>query len=200
MKLIGSTTSPYVRRIRLYLASLNISDYQFVNLDIFSPTGRDTLTENNPAQKVPALILGEDYGVDCIYDSRVIFRFLQQHYNQAELTWQQENLLTLIDAANDSFVSLLLSIRSQQSVTEDRLFYNLQHERIENVLTSLDKSVNQQSFSDWSYPSICLFCLLDWVVFRDLHCLDKYSHLSAFYQQSLQGEFKRVIAATDPRL
>ena len=46
MKLIGSTTSPYVRRIRLLLDD---SDYEFVNLDIYGQ-GRDELRRNNPAQ------------------------------------------------------------------------------------------------------------------------------------------------------
>ena len=32
MKLLGSTTSPFVRRLRLYLAHLNITDFEFVNL------------------------------------------------------------------------------------------------------------------------------------------------------------------------
>ena len=32
MKLYGSTTSPYVRRIRLFLSG---KDYEFINMDIF---------------------------------------------------------------------------------------------------------------------------------------------------------------------
>ncbi|QBG35515.1 glutathione S-transferase family protein [Litorilituus sediminis] len=201
MKLIGSITSPYVRRIRLYLASLQHHDYQFINLDIFSPNDREVLTENNPAQKVPALVLdnNDSQEVDCIYDSRVIFRYLQQHFNQEPLTWQQENLLTLIDAANDSFVSLLLSTRSGHDVKDDKLFFNLQRERIETVLTELEKDAAKQAFSSWSYPSICLFCLLDWIRFRALYDVEPFPHLSAFYQQSLQGEFKLIIEQTDPR-
>ena len=40
MKLYGSTTSPYVRRIRLWL---NDTDYEFVNMDIFAGPGRALL-------------------------------------------------------------------------------------------------------------------------------------------------------------
>ena len=81
MKLIGSTTSPFVRRLRLYFTLLNVSDFDFVNLDIFSSQDRQLLTENNPAQKVPALIDDEQ----CIYDSRVIFRYLSEKYQEAPL-------------------------------------------------------------------------------------------------------------------
>ncbi len=44
MKLIGSTTSPYVRRIRLLL---NDEPYEFINLDIYGE-GRDELRRTNP--------------------------------------------------------------------------------------------------------------------------------------------------------
>eukprot|EP00487_Bulimina_marginata_P005236 TRINITY_DN2288_c0_g1_i2.p1 TRINITY_DN2288_c0_g1~~TRINITY_DN2288_c0_g1_i2.p1 ORF type:complete len:104 (+),score=24.00 TRINITY_DN2288_c0_g1_i2:331-642(+) len=98
MKLLGSTTSPFVRRLRLYSLQLNVADFEFVPLDIFANSeGRKLLTEKDPAQKVPALIDDEQ----CIYDSRVIFRYLSDKYQQPSLTWRQENLLTLIDAAND---------------------------------------------------------------------------------------------------
>jgi len=67
MKLLGSTTSPFVRRLRIYLDG---KDYDFVNLDIFQEEDRKYLTENNPAQKIPALL---DNG-ECIYDSRFFKR------------------------------------------------------------------------------------------------------------------------------
>lgn len=40
MQLFGSTTSPFVRRLRLYL---NDRQYEFINLDIFSNEGREIL-------------------------------------------------------------------------------------------------------------------------------------------------------------
>ena len=101
MKLIGSTTSPYVRRIRLLLDD---SDYEFVNLDIYCQ-GRDELRRNNPALKIPMLIDDNQE----VYDSRVIARYLSEKQGMVPLTWDQENQLTLIDAANDSAVILLLS-------------------------------------------------------------------------------------------
>ena len=180
MKLLGSTTSPFVRRLRLYFVKLNVTDFEFKHLDIFANTeDRKLLTDNNPAQKVPALI---DEG-QCIYDSRVIFRYLSQKYQQAPLSWPQENLLTLIDAANDSLISLFLLKRSGVETSEDKLFYNLQRERIEKTFLVLAEAVNKGEFEQWNYPAICLYCLLDWVDFRQLYDFNSLDGLAKFYQK-----------------
>lgn len=192
MKLIGSTTSPFARRIRLYFTQLNVTNFDFVNLDIFSTQDRQLLTENNPAQKVPALVDDEQ----CIYDSRVIFRYLSQKYQQDPLSWQQENLLTLIDAANDSLVSLLLLDRSGIDTSEDKLFFNLQHERVEQVMSVLSQAVAEGDFEPWHYPAICLYCLLDWAKFRQLYDFSQKSPLVKFHQQAMNHS---GISETDPR-
>ena len=94
MKLYGSTTSPYVRRIRVVLAQ---TDHEFVDLQIFSGEDRALLASRNPAMKVPCL---EDDG-RVIFDSRVIYSYLSEKFGFAPLTWDEENMLTLIDAANE---------------------------------------------------------------------------------------------------
>ena len=189
MKLLGSITSPFARRLRLYLAD---REHEFVNLDIFAEKDRDLLTKNNPAKKIPALIDGEQ----CIYDSRVIFRYLADKYQQAPLSWTQENLLTLIDAANDSLVSILVLQRSNIDTEQDSLFFNLQRERIGQVFNTLDKEIALGSFNDWHYPAICLFCLLDWAEFRDLAKWQHFSNLKAFHQEY---ESLAAVKLTDPR-
>jgi len=189
MKLFGSTTSPYVRRIRLYFSNLN---YEFVNLDIFSSDGSDELAKQNPAKKVPALLDGDL----CIYDSRVIYRYLAEKQGETTLTWPQENLLTLIDAANDSLVTLLISKRSEIDTTEDKLLFNLQHSRLDTVFDVLEKEVSSGAFEGWNYPSVCLFCLLDWVKFRDLYDLSQHTNLLNFWKNNTS---QKGVKETDPR-
>ena len=54
MKLIGSSGSPYVRKVRIVMAEKKL-DYQFVIEDVWSA---DTaMTEFNPLGKVPCLIM-----------------------------------------------------------------------------------------------------------------------------------------------
>lgn len=189
MKLIGSTTSPFVRRLRLFLAD---HEYEFISLDIFSEQDRKFLTQNNPTLKVPALIDDEQ----CIYDSRVIYRYLAQKFKMEKISWEQENLLTLIDAANDSFVTLLLTDRSGIDNQQDVLFFNLQNERVEKLLTVLADEVSKGEFTTWHYPAICLFCLLDWVIFRNLYEVNKFPHLIEFWQQAKNNA---MVSESDPR-
>lgn len=190
MQLIGFPASPFVRRLRLFL---NKRNYEFLNIDIFSPDGRKILTDNNPAQKVPALV---DDNIT-LYDSRVIFRYLSKKFNYPDLTWPQENLLTLIDAANDSFVSLLLLRRSGIDSSKDKLFFNLQRERVVTLLETLNKEVKNKTFNEWNYPSICLYCLLDWLVFRELADLQHYKYLVSFLEESKKQD---AVNETDPRI
>jgi len=70
MKLIGSLTSPYVRKARIVLAEKRI-DYEF-QIDI--PWNSDTrVPEHNPLGKVPVLILDDGFR---LFDSRVIVEYL----------------------------------------------------------------------------------------------------------------------------
>lgn len=70
MKLIGSTTSPYVRKVRIVMAEKKL-DYQFV-LD--SVWGEDsTVAQSNPLGKVPCLVME---GGEAMFDSRVIVEYM----------------------------------------------------------------------------------------------------------------------------
>lgn len=188
MKLLGSTTSPYVRRIRLLLAD---TDYEFVNLDIYGEN-RDVLRRNNPALKIPMLIDNDQE----IYDSRVISRYIHEQQALPPLSWDQENQLTLIDAANDSAVILLLSERSGIDTKSGAMFHELQRERIMMTMRTLSAMVEAGSFEQWHYPSICLYCLIDWVDFRGLVDFSGVESLVS-WRDRMKGQ--PGVEATDPR-
>ncbi|QJR80119.1 glutathione S-transferase family protein [Alteromonas pelagimontana] len=189
MKLYGSLTSPYVRRIRILLSQ---TPHEFLNLNIFEGEGRETLAAKNPIMKVPCL---DDEG-QVIYDSRVIFSYLTAKFDYSALTWDQENQLSLIDAVNDSFVELFLLKRSEIEASDDKLFVRLQKERIATSLQVLNQQVADGQFDGWDYPSVCLYTLIDWVEFRQLHTLKGLDHLKAFREQHVD---RIEITATDPR-
>lgn len=70
MKLIGSHTSPYVRKVRIVLAEKKI-EYDFV---IDSPWLADSTVPNvNPLGKVPVLLLDDETP---LFDSRVIVEYI----------------------------------------------------------------------------------------------------------------------------
>ncbi|MGB8053429.1 MAG: glutathione S-transferase, partial [Azonexus sp.] len=70
MKLIGSHTSPFVRKVRIVLAEKKI-EYDFV---IDSPWLEGSKVPNiNPLGKIPALVLDDDTP---LFDSRVIVEYI----------------------------------------------------------------------------------------------------------------------------
>ena len=69
MKLIGSLTSPYVRKVRIVMAEKKL-DYQHELEDVWA---NDRIMAANPLGKVPCLVLA---GGEALFDSRVIVEYL----------------------------------------------------------------------------------------------------------------------------
>ncbi len=69
MKLIGSLSSPYVRKVRIVMAEKKL-DYQHELEDVW---GDDKILKSNPLGKVPCLVLPAG---EAIFDSRVIVEYL----------------------------------------------------------------------------------------------------------------------------
>ena len=70
MKLIGSTSSPYVRKVRVVMAEKKL-DYQFLEEDVWAAD--TTIMQSNPLGKVPCLVME---GGEALFDSRVIVEYL----------------------------------------------------------------------------------------------------------------------------
>ncbi len=70
MKLIGATTSPYVRKVRIVMAEKKL-DYQFVLENVWAADS--TIAQSNPLGKVPCLVME---GGEALFDSRVIVEYL----------------------------------------------------------------------------------------------------------------------------
>ena len=70
MKLIGSNTSPYVRKVRVVMIEKKL-DYVLVAEDVWAP--QTTIGKSNPLGKVPCLIME---GSEALFDSRVIVEYL----------------------------------------------------------------------------------------------------------------------------
>ncbi len=69
MKLIGSLTSPYVRKVRVVMAEKKLE----CQLDVEDVWGNDAILKSNPLGKVPCLVLD---GGEAVFDSRVIVEYL----------------------------------------------------------------------------------------------------------------------------
>ena len=70
MKLIGSTSSPYVRKVRVVMAEKKL-DYELVLEDVWA--AETSISDSNPLGKVPCLVME---GAEALFDSRVIVEYL----------------------------------------------------------------------------------------------------------------------------
>src|SRR5688572_24894748 len=69
MKLIGSLSSPYVRKVRIVMAEKKL-DYQFELENVWAS---DAILKSNPLGKVPCLVMD---GAEAVFDSRVIVEYV----------------------------------------------------------------------------------------------------------------------------
>lgn len=69
MKLIGSLTSPFVRKVRIVMAEKKL-DYQLELEDVWA---NDAILKCNPLGKVPCLVMD---GAEAVFDSRVIVEYV----------------------------------------------------------------------------------------------------------------------------
>src|SRR6195952_2854776 len=70
MKLIGSLTSPFVRKVRIVLAEKKL-DYKFDVEDVWAEGTK--ISDSNPLGKVPCLVME---GGEAVFDSRVIVEYV----------------------------------------------------------------------------------------------------------------------------
>lgn len=190
MILYGSQTSPFVRRLRLLLPP---DAYEFKRVDIFSREEREQLLKLSPLLKIPMLNLDDE----TIWDSRVIFNELCKRKYHPVLTLKEENLLTAISDLSDSLVQKLLASRSQLIFPRSTPLEISHRERTQNTLAFLDLQCSKGSFEKWNFVSMCLYCLVDWILFRSLADLASYTHLLSFKEKN---QNQAQVELTDPRI
>ena len=176
MKLYGSTTSPYARRLRLFMAEM---EYEFINIDVFGDD-RTLLKEKNPTLKIPMLEDLDNATCPIIYDSGVIHQYLVNKFKLSNLSITQQTQLAVIDACTDALLNMLFLARSGVDTTQDNLYFNAQRERTVTSLNQLEKLVSDKHIHEWDYVAISLYCLVEWAEFRQLVDLSEYRNINAF--------------------
>jgi len=171
MKLFGTTTSPFVRRVRVVAAEVGEA---VDRVDTATDAGMAQLREVSPIRKVPvAQIDGK-----LLYDSRVIIDWLVTTrgwggIEPARDRWHEQNVLNAIDAALDSVIQLFYLRRD--GVTVDGTPYaQRQLERTDAIFAWLARELSPQVFG---LPEISLCCALDWMDFRKTYPTERASGL-----------------------
>ena len=167
MKLYGTTTSPFVRRVRVVAAEIG-EPIELV--DTAPEAGQAQLRAISPIWKVPVADLG---GGRILYDSRVIIDWLTTTRGWGALSpphdrWRDANLLNAIDGALDSVIQLFYLRREHAPI--DGLPYTAK--QTGRTAAILDWLATQLVAGGTTFghglglAEISLVCALDWMDFR----------------------------------
>lgn len=179
LTLIGSYTSPYVRKVRLLL--WGDKDVTFKPVNYFEAEGEKYLRSVNPLNQIPLLLDGDQP----IYDSRVMFNYIAKKRNLRPLTIQEENILSIIDTTLASAVNLF-SLRKGGIDIEapGHYFIERQKERLPTLLSELAPWAKQQDpAADWNYLTMSLYSLVFWLGFREMYDVKKHPELVDFLER-----------------
>ncbi|TDR31422.1 glutathione S-transferase N-terminal domain-containing protein [Hydromonas duriensis] len=167
MKLIGSLTSPYVRKIRILLAEENIP-YEFILDDVWSTDS--FIQQYNPLGQVPCLVLDNGY---TLYDSRVIEDFLEEQsplhapYNSASRL-EVKKWAALADGLTDAAVKIRIeTMRPKDKQWQD--WIDRQQDKLTRGLAVIEEQLTHHLWcanNAYSVADVATVCLVDFLDFR----------------------------------
>ncbi|NVB84057.1 MAG: glutathione S-transferase family protein [Kofleriaceae bacterium] len=166
MKLYGTTTSPFVRRVRVVAAEVGV---EVDRLDTATDAGQEALREVSPIRKVPVAVIDGR----TIYDSRVIIDWLVTTRSWGGLApprdrWHEQNLVNAIDAALDSVIQLFY-LRRDGVAIDGTPYADRQLARTDAIFAWLATQLapDKRSFTGaFGLPELALITALDWMDFR----------------------------------
>ena len=172
MKLLGSNSSPYVRKVRVVMAEKKL-DYEFVAENVWAT--QTTIGEANPLGKVPCLIME---GGEALFDSRVIVEYLDTLSPVGKLipavgreraetkTWE-----ALADGLLDAAILARLEATwdGRSDAQRSQAWIDRQLGKIHASLTAMSKGLGDKPFCAGIYLSladIAVGCALGYLDFR----------------------------------
>ena len=169
MKLVGSLTSPFVRKVRIVLSEKRIV-YDF---DVDIPWESDTrVAEHNPLGKVPILIMDDG---TALYDSRVIVDYLDSANPVSRLMpeFNRERSMVkrweaLADGISDAATTIFLERKRPESLQSTEWISRQQ----KKAMLGLEVAARDLGDKKWcegnvyTLADIALGCTLGYLSFR----------------------------------
>jgi glutathione S-transferase len=196
MKLIGSSTSPFVRKVRIVMAEKRL-DYQLVPDDVWSADTQ--IMTSNPLGKVPCLVME---GGEAVFDSRVIVEYLDtlspvgklippSGRERAEVkTWE-----ALADGAMDAAILARLEQTWPGRTAKQRsdAWVDRQMGKVDAALASMSKGLGDKPFCSGihlSLSDISVGCALGWLEFRfpQIDWRTRHSNLARLQDKLMQRQ------------
>jgi glutathione S-transferase len=196
MKLIGATTSPYVRKVRIVMAEKKL-DYQFVTEDVWAAD--TTIAQSNPLGKVPCLVME---GGEALFDSRVIVEYLDTlspvgklipvvGRERAEVkTWE-----ALADGVLDAAILARLEANwaGRTKAQRSQAWIDRQIVKVQGSLKAMSQGLGDKPFCAGIYLSladIAVGCALGYLDFRFAHIdwRSSYPNLAKLQEKLMQRQ------------
>ena len=175
MKLIGSLTSPYVRKVRIVMAEKKL-DYQFVLEDVWAS---DAIMKMNPLGKVPCLVMeGQDSISGAVFDSRVIVEYVDTLSPVGKLIPERGRERTEVrtcEALADGLLDAAILARMEQTwsgrteAQRSAAWIDRQLEKMEAALKAMSLGLGEKpwcSGTHFSLADIATGCALAYLDFR----------------------------------
>jgi glutathione S-transferase len=192
MKLIGSLTSPYVRKVRIVFLEKKVE----VDLELENVWAADSkIARNNPLGKVPCLLLDDG---EVIYDSRVIAEYADTLSPVGKLippgsreratvkTWE-----TLADGVEDAGILARLEATLRPPEQQSPAWIERQMGKIHTSLAQMSRNLGENAWcqgNQMTLADIAVGCALGYLLFRfpDIAWQAQYPNLDALYQKLMQ--------------
>ena len=170
MKLYGSLTSPYVRKVRIFMREKEI-DYEFVVEGPADPRGN--IARLNPLGKVPLLI--RDDG-EVMFDSPMIIEFLDELSGYplipaGKSRWQAQRWHALGQGILDAVVARLMETR-RPAERQDPAVIDRQEGKVAAALRFADEHYKKGKYlvnDALTIADISLATALEYIDFRYAH-------------------------------
>ena len=185
MQLIGSYTSPFVRKIRVLLIEKGVP-YSFLEDNPWTPETKTT--QFNPLGKVPILI---DENGSTWYDSNVIAEYIESLNTRVKLLpdahqprLEVKQLIALVEGIVEAGIAIFLEQkRSQEKQDQDWIERN--QLKTHRGLDALEKALGDNLWlheNQFSLADICAGVVLGWLSFRlpDIDWKSGRPYLEAF--------------------
>ena len=200
MKLIGSLTSPYVRKVRVVLAEKKL-DYHFEQENVWAADS--AIRTLNPLGKVPVLVMEDGY---VMQDSRVIVEYLDTLTPVCKLLppngreradikcWE-----ALADGVLDAGVLVRLERTLRPAAQQSEEWIARQLLKVELGLAAMAERLDDAAWcagNHYSLADVAVGCCLGWLSFRfpEIEWRSKHPNLGRLFDKlSERQSFKDTV-------
>ncbi|MFC4929249.1 glutathione S-transferase C-terminal domain-containing protein [Massilia sp. GCM10023247] len=200
MKLIGSNTSPYVRKVRVVMAEKKL-DYSFELDNVWS--AETQVPRSNPLGKVPCLVMEDG---SALFDSRVIAEYLDTLTPVCKLlppngrdradvkVWE-----ALADGVLDAAILARLEKTLRPPEQQSPEWIARQLGKVHAGLAVMAEKLGEQPFcmgKSYTLADVAVGCTLGWLAFRfpDIGWRDDYPNLARLHDKLAErASFKDTV-------